>query len=151
AAPEDATHQYQFVMVSKETKPQNGFFKYQFNVASIIGSTAEAPKTWQYPQLGYDEEALIVTGNVFNATPAYTGSAIIFLAKHRLYEDLPFDFCFFQGAPFNVGTIAPSIVLDQGPYTTLATAIVGSSQLRVYKFLGTSRVCPQNLGSSDIA
>ncbi|HKA52418.1 MAG TPA: hypothetical protein VKJ47_02030 [Candidatus Binatia bacterium] len=135
-------------MVSKDSDPTHGFYKHQFNIADIVG----AGVFWDFPQLGYDEEALILTGNQFNATPAYIGSTVIFFPKHLLYANLPFDFCFFQGAPWNVGTIAPPIVLDQGPYTTLATAVADPNNfIRVYKFVGTSRACPTSLGSNDIA
>jgi hypothetical protein len=147
AQPESSTVQYHFIMVSKDSDPTHGFYKHQFNIADIVG----AGMFWDFPQLGYDEEALILTGNQFNATPSYIGSTVIFFPKHRLYANLPFDFCFFQGAPWNVGTIAPPIVLDQGPYTTLAAAVPASSFIRVYKFVGTSRACPTSLGSSDIA
>src|SRR5262249_13275163 len=57
---------------------------------------------------------------------------------------------FFGGPPWNVGTIAPSIVLDQSPYTTLATALPSSNAIRVYKFNSTSHACPTFLGSNDI-
>src|SRR5262249_27027414 len=79
------------------------------------------------------------------------GSTVLFLPKHRLYANLPFDFCSFNGSDFNKGTIAPSIVLDQGPFTTLAAAAPDPDNfIRIYKFTGTSRVCPDYEGKSDI-
>jgi len=145
AMPESPTVQHHFIMVSNSADPTLGFLKTDINITNFAGMN----NFWDYPQIGYDEEAISLTGNVFNSVPTYVTSLVIFFAKHRLYAGLNFEFCAFSGNPFNVGTIAPNIVLDQGPYTTLATANVGASQIRVYKFNGTSRVCPDFEGSDD--
>ena len=49
---------------------------------------------WDYPQIGYDEDAVILTANKFN--PGYIGSTVVWLPKHRMYAGLGFSFCFFN-------------------------------------------------------
>jgi len=146
--------QKHFTAVSVSSDPTAGFFLQTFNMTSIIGT---AGVLWDYPQIGYDEESIALNGNKFqpssgdpNEGGTYVGSLVLFLPKHRLYAGLGFDFCTFIGPPWDVGTIAPVIVLDQSPYTTLATAVAASNFIRVYKFLGTSHACPTFLGFGDI-
>jgi hypothetical protein len=146
ASPESSSVQYHFIAVSVDSDPNNGFFFYSFNMAGIVGNGV----FWDYPQIGYDEDAIILTGNKFSGN-TYLGSTPVFLPKHRMYAGLSFSFCFFNGGSLNVGTIAPPIVLDQGPYTALAVASPGANFIRVHKVLGTSHVCPTFLSTDDIA
>src|SRR5262249_13956466 len=69
----------------------------------------------------------------------------------RLYAGLGFSFCFVNGGSLDVGTLTPPIVLDQGPYTTIASAAPGGGFIRVTKWKNTARICPGFLGSNDIA
>jgi hypothetical protein len=146
AFPESATVQHQFIAVSVDSDPTLGFFFYDFNMAGIVGNNI----FWDYPQIGYDEGAVILTGNTFNG-PAYAGSQVIFFDKHRMYRGGAFSFCF--NGPFfdNVGTITPPIVLDQSPYTVVSTARPGANLIRLRKYTGTTQVCPTFLSSNDIA
>ena len=64
AFPESATVQRQFIAVSVDSNPTHGFFIYDFNARDWIGSGV----FWDYPQIGYDEDAVILTGN--GLTPA---------------------------------------------------------------------------------
>src|SRR5262245_17336782 len=149
AQPESSTIQYHFIMVSIDSDPTHGFYKHQFNMASIVG----AGVLWDFPMLGYDQKMLILTGNKLDATPKYIGSVVVFLRKKEMYklQTVPPYLCSFQGPLYNVGTIAPPIVLNQGPYTALAAADLSASVIRVYKFHDTFQACPTFLGSSDIA
>jgi hypothetical protein len=142
---ESSTVQYHFVAVSVDSDPTHGFFTYQFNARDWVG----AGVFWDFPQIGYDEDAVILTGNKFN--PGYVGSTPVFLPKHRLYNGLGFSYCWFNAANLNVGTLAPPIVLDQGPYTTIAVARVGANFIRVHKVVNTSHACPTFIATNDIA
>jgi hypothetical protein len=142
---ESAAVQRQFIAVSRDSDPTHGFFIYNFNARTWVGSGV----FWDYPQIGYDEDAVILTGNKFH--PGYVGSTPVFLPKHRMYAGLGFSFSFFNGGPFGVGTLTPSIVLDQGPYTTIATTRVGVGSIRLYKWTNTSHVLPTLVAANDIA
>ena len=134
--------QFQFVAVSETSDPAGAYFIYSFEQSESNGGLF-----WDFPQLGYDEEAIIVTGNLFNGN-TYTDSQAVFLPKARMYQGLAFSFCSFTlGAE---GTVAPPIVLDQSPVTVLATSRVNANRIRLTKFTGTSRVCPTFVETVDL-
>jgi hypothetical protein len=146
AFPESTTVQRQFIAVSVDSNPTHGFFIYSFNATGFIGINGAF---WDYPQIGYDEDAVILTANKFN--PGYIGSTAVFLPKHRMYAGLGFSFCFFNSGSLNVGTLTPPIVLDQGPYTTIASVAPGGNFIRVTKWTNGAHACPTFLASNDIA
>lgn len=146
AFPESPTVQHQFIAVSVDSDPTHGFFIYDFNATGFIGINGAF---WDYPQIGYDEDAVILTANKFN--PFYIGSTAVFLPKHRMYAGLGFSFCFFNSGSLNVGTLTPPIVLDQGPYTTIASVSPGGNFVRVTKWTNTAHACPSFIASNDIA
>ena len=141
---ESVSVQRQFIAVSRDSDPTHGFFIYSFNAREWVGTGV----FWDYPQIGYDEDAVILTGNKFN--PGYIGSTPVFLPKHRMYAGLGFSYCFFNNATLNVGTLAPPIVLDQGPYTTIASVAPGAGFVRVTKWTNTAHACPSLIASNDI-
>jgi len=149
ALPESPTILNHFVAVSSDADPTHGFITYQFDMAPLIGNGI----SWEYPQIGIDRDSIILTGNKFNANPSYIGSIVIFLPKLTMYnaQPLPVNFCFFSSPLLNVGTIAPTIVLDAptSPYTTLAAATAGLNFIRVTTWNLTG-ACPTFRGSSDI-
>ena len=142
---ESAAVQHQFIAVSVDSDPTHGFFIYDFNARVWVGNGV----FWDYPQIGYDEDAVILTGNKFN--PGYIGSTPVFLPKHRMYAGLGFSYCWFNNGALNVGTLTPPIVLDQGPYTTIASAAPGGNFVRVTKWTNTAHACPSWIATNDIA
>lgn len=143
AFPESSTVQFHVVAVSLSFDATGPYFIYFFNMRGILGANV----FWDFPQLGYDEEAVLLTGNLFN--PGYVGSEVFFLPKHRMYAGLGFSFCGFGLG--TGGTIAPPIVLDQGPFTVLAISILGApGKIRLSKWTGTAQVCPTFVGGVDI-
>jgi hypothetical protein len=146
AFPESPTVQLQFIAVSVDSDPTHGFFIYSFNATGFIGINGAF---WDYPQIGYDEDAVILTANKFN--PGFIGATVVWLPKHRMYAGLGFSFCFFNNAALNVGTFTPPIVLDQGPYTTIASVRLGLNLIRVTKWTNGAHACPTFLDSDDIA
>ena len=145
AFPESATTQFQFIGVSLTSDATGGFFIYAFNARDLSGGGSAF---WDFPQIGIDEDAVIVTGNVFN--PGFVGARAWFLPKNRMYAGLNFGFCFFFGGALNSGTTAPPLVRDQNVETVLAIAPNVSNFLRIMKFTGTSRVCPILLAENVI-
>jgi len=76
-----------------------------------------------FPQLGMDQDAIILTTNVFEnevETSPYLRSEVITFAKARAYNGFELEAQFFDAGPS--GTIAPPIVLDQNPNTFLVAA-----------------------------
>jgi hypothetical protein len=139
--PQTDGQQFQFVAVSQTPDAAGSYFVYGIEQSQFNGGAF-----WDFPQLGYDEEAIIVTGNLFN--PGYVNSQVLFLPKARMYRGLSFSFCSPNlGAE---GTVAPPIVLDQSPFTVLATPRTGTNTIRLTKYTGTSRVCPTFVEQADI-
>jgi hypothetical protein len=69
-----------------------------------------------------------------------------------MYAGLGFGFCFFRGGVLSTaGTFTPANVLDQGPYTTVASASLGGNFIRVTKWTNGAHVCPTFVASNDIA
>jgi len=159
ASPESSIVQYQFIAVSVDSDPTHGFFFYgdsgapvgAFNAHNWIGPTG---KLWEYPQIGYDEDAVILTGNKIgrrNFFDQYIGSTAVFLSKHRMYAALDLFYSVFNDDRLNVGTLTPPIVLDQGPYTTIASVAVDGDFIRVTKWNNTAHFRPNLLGKTDIS
>lgn len=147
AFPESAAVQRQFIAVSQDPNPTNGFLIYNFNARDWVGSGI----FWDYPQIGYDEDAVILTGNKFMGQN-FIGATAVFLAKHRMYAGLTVTPAVFNGGSLNFGgTLTPSIVLDQGPHTTLAGVRPGAGLIRLFKATNTSRILPTLAPPNDIA
>jgi hypothetical protein len=82
------------------------FFNYNcINAVQLCGTG----NFFDYPQIGYTQDAVIVTGNCFGAA-GYLGSKAIAIAKAILYNGGGFSTPVFT---FTDGTITPPIVLDQ--------------------------------------
>ena len=113
AFPESYTEQYQFIGISKTSDPLGSFYIYNVDV-----NIQDNKDFWDFPQLGIDKNAIIITGNVFLAgiIPKY---ARMFVAeKSRLYSGLSIKVKFFSGLKMN---ITPPIVLDDGEKTFLVS------------------------------
>jgi hypothetical protein len=151
AFPESPSTQFEFIAVSQTDDALGAYNVYAFNARDLSGAS---DGFWDFPQLGYDENAIIVTGNVFTSLPPpqhFVGARAWFLPKARMYAGLGFQFCFFGGGPFDLGTIAPPRVYDQSNTTVLAIAPNNRNFLSITKFTATNAVCPISLGSANIA
>lgn len=130
AFPESSTLQRQFIAISKTASATGSFFIYNFNVTFTAGDF------WDFPQVGMDQDAVIMTANVFSSSNAYKGADCFAVAKARLYNGLGFSVPVFTGL---VGTLAPPVVLDQNPTTFLIAAQPSGSTLQLYSMGNTSR------------
>lgn len=126
---ESATRQLFFVAVSTTSNALGPYFIYPLNVTFAAGDF------WDYPQLGFDQDALIFTANVFAASGGFKGADMFAVAKARLYNGLGFAVPVFTGLR---GTLAPPIVLDQNARTYLVAAS-GGSALSLYTLTNSSR------------
>lgn len=112
--PLNATQQFHYINVSTSSNALGSYFRFRVEVNFFNTSTF----FWDYPQLGMDQDAIIITANIFN--PGFVGAAMFAVAKARLYNGLGF------GVPIHFplpGTLAPPFVLDQNNNAFLVAAI----------------------------
>jgi len=125
---QSSTVQFFFVAISTTSNPLGPYFIYPLNVTFAPGDF------WDYPQLGFDQDAVIFTANIFGST-AFKGADMFAVAKARLYNGLGFAVPVFTGLR---ATLAPPIVLDQNARTFLIAAS-GGSALSLYTLTNSSR------------
>ncbi|MBI1744101.1 hypothetical protein HYR54_13690 [Candidatus Acetothermia bacterium] len=117
-----------FIAVSLTPSAAGPFFIYQLNVTFNQGDF------WDYPQLGIDQDSVIITANIFGAQGDFKGADMFAVAKARLYNGLGFSVPVFVGLE---ATLAPPIVLDQNPNTFLVAA-PGGNVLALYTLQNSS-------------
>ena len=126
---ESPTVQGHFIAVSTTADALGPFFIYALNVAFF------SDDFWDYPQLGMDQDSIIITANIFGTT-GYKGADMFAVAKALLYNGRGFSVPLFTGL---VGTLAPPVVLDQNANTYLIAAVPGASSLQMYTLTNSSR------------
>jgi len=126
---ESATRQLYFIAVSTSSNAAGPYFIYGLNVTFATGDF------WDYPQLGMDQDSIILTANIFAASGGFRGADMFAVAKARLYNGLGFAVPVFTGLR---GTLAPPNVLDQNARTYLVAA-AGGSALSLYTLTNSSR------------
>src|SRR5229473_2170606 len=99
------------------------FFSYKLNVTFFTGDF------WDYPQLGFDQDAVLFTANIFASGGSFKGADFFAVAKARLYNGLGFSVPVSTGL---VGTLAPPIVLDQNAKTFLLAAPTSGTTFTKY-------------------
>jgi hypothetical protein len=143
ARPESPTVQFQFLAVSQSSDATGPVFKYAINV-NFFGND----DFWDFPQIGMDQDAVIITANVFaGPTGPFRGARMFTVAKARLYNGLDFSFPLFTGL---VGTPAPPIVLDQNFRTFVVAARPGPTTITKYTLENSSRPNGATLVASTI-
>jgi hypothetical protein len=141
AFPESPTVQYHFIATSTTSSASSPFFVYAVNVAFNSGDF------WDYPQLGMDQDSVIITANIFDASFNFKGADMFSIAKARLYNGLGFSVPVFQGLE---GTLAPPMVLDQNANTFLIAA-PGGNTLKLYTLTNSSHPTGISLsGPADV-
>jgi hypothetical protein len=124
AADSDAaspTVQYVHLAVSRTADPVGEWDVYRIDVAQGAGGTF-----FDFPQLGVDRRALVLTGDVFAGAGEgeYLGSDVLVIPKAELLAGGPVPLQRFEAVAG--ATIAPPIVLDDAPRTYLVSADVVS-------------------------
>lgn len=103
-----------FLAISTTPDATGPYFKYSFNI------DVYAPDDfWDFGQLGMDQDAVILTGNIFGDAGGYRTTRMFAIAKARLYNGLGFFVPLWTGL---VGTCAPPNVLDQNAFSFLVSA-----------------------------
>src|SRR6266576_4448029 len=136
---ESNTVQRFFIGVSKTANPAGAFFIYSVNVTFFSGDF------FDFPQLGFDQDAVIFTANIFHG--GFVGADEFSIAKARLYNGLGFSVPVFTGL---AGTLAPPIVLDQNASTFLIAAPSSGTILTKYTATNTSHPASTSLVGSSV-
>lgn len=144
AFPESSTVQRHFIAVSRSENPGGAYWVYQIDI-----NVANNPDfLWDFPQVGQDQDAIIVTANVFD--PNFN-AWMFAVAKAILYNGLGFSVPLYTGL---CGTLAPPVVLDQNPnaYLICAPAYLppGGTAMTKYTLANASTPTGQTLTSSTI-
>src|SRR5207248_11713160 len=105
---ESATVQRFFIGISTSADPTGSFFIYNLNV-NFFGNN----NFWDFPQLGIDQDAVLITANIFNGNNSL-GADFFAVAKARLYNGLGFSVPVFTGL---IGTLAPPILRHEHGFT----------------------------------
>lgn len=115
ARPESAGVQVQFIGISRSSSPDQGYIIYAFNINQACGSG----NFWDYPQLGMNQDAVVVTANCFQGN-TYLGARTFGVAKALIYNGLGFSVPIFSVATAD-STATPSLVYDQNPHMDMLT------------------------------
>lgn len=140
AFPETTTVQRQLIAVSLTDNPLGSFFIYKIDI-----NTNNNDDFWDFPQLGMDQDSIIITANIFGPT-TYRTTRMFAVAKALLYNGLGFSVPIFSGLK---GTLAPPIVLDQNNKSFLVAAVPSGTTITKYSLENSSRAKP-TLTSSTI-
>jgi hypothetical protein len=121
-------HQFLFLAISTTGDPTGPFFLYHFDLTSVLFTG----HSFDYPHIGMDKDAIIITANVFLGTTTFLWADMLAIGKDRLYNGLGASVPVFEGLR---GTLTPPIVLDDNPTTFLlsnATISGGASSVFLY-------------------
>jgi hypothetical protein len=106
-----------FLAVSRTNSPTGAYFVYFVN---FFGGPFNAGDWWDFPQLGMNQDAVVITGNIFDVPAGgFKFAALMPIAKARIYNGLGFGVPVFTGL---AATLAPPIVLDQNDNTYFVAA-----------------------------
>ena len=141
---ENSTVQKFFFAVSKTSNATGAFYFYNTNVISFLSSG----DFWDFPQVGFDQDAVIFTANVFDSSDNYKGAYTFAIAKALIYNGRVTTVPVFGGL---VGTLAPPIVLDQNANTFLIAAPSSGTALTKYTMTNSSHPASTALAASSIA
>jgi hypothetical protein len=127
--PRDASFQFVFLAVSKTSNPLGEYWKFAFDVPETPGDY------FDYPQLGMNKDALIITGNVFTGD-TYVRSRAFGIPKNAAYNGRGWNVPYFDlGTP---GTVAPPIVEDNNTNAYLLAANPAADQDNLKLFRATN-------------
>jgi hypothetical protein len=97
-----------FIAVSTSSNPCGSYFRTTFTFG---GGPFNNGDWLDYPGLGMNQDAILITGNIFDTpTGGFKFATALGIAKARLYNGLGFFVPMFTGLP---ATLQPPIVYDQ--------------------------------------
>lgn len=122
----DTVHKFRLA-VSKTSNPAGSYHSYNVNFG---GAPFQDGDFWDYPQLGFDQDAVFITGNIFTGSDVFRTTAMMPIAKARLYNGLAFSAPIFTTGL--VPTLAPPIVQDDNADAYFVAANNGTT-LHLYR------------------
>ena len=131
AFPESSTVQRLMIAVTTTSDPAGSYWLYHYDV----GGSASNEVFFDYPQLGYDQDAIYITANIFPNSGGFAGAQFRCLSKAALYNGR------FGTSPIWNGldsTLAPPIVLDNLNRGYLVAAANGT-HLSMYRATSCGR------------
>lgn len=132
---ENPSTQFFFIAASTSSDCTGSFNVFSFNMPIVAGDF------YDYPQVGFDQDAAIFTFNVFNG--AFKYAEVDMAAKAALYNGRGFSMPFLNGLP---GTLTPNLVRDNGGTTVLINNAPGTTNVRLFRLINTSRNNPSITG-----
>jgi len=128
---ETATVQYFFIAVSQTADPTGAFYIYRVNVSDGHGIGGYPNLQWDFPQVGFDQNAVIFTANFFNSSGFFVDARMFTVAKSILYSGPSQTLTphLFTGL---AGTLSAPIVLDTNANTYLVAAPSPGSSVTLY-------------------
>jgi len=133
AFPETSTAAVQrtFLAASTSDNACGTYHKYSLDLPDAAGDF------FDYPQLGMDQDALIITANIFASSGPYKLTRMFAPPKASIYNGRGFSVPYFNlGA---IGTTAPPIVEDNNAFAYLLTAPPSGSTVRVTRAANLGR------------
>ena len=129
---ETTTVQNFFIAISQTSNPTGAWWLYKFDINYLN----DIDEFFDFPQLGMDQNSIIITANIFEGSPmAFKTGRMFSIAKSRLYNGLSFSVPIFSGL---AGSLAPPIVLDQNAKTFLIAAPTSGAALKLYTLRDSS-------------
>jgi hypothetical protein len=117
-----------FLAASTSGNPCGPYFVY--SSVGFGGGPFNNGDWWDFPGLGMDQDAVLVTGNIFDTpTGPFKFAALMPIAKAPIYNGLGFSVPVFTGL---VGTLQPPIVFDQNKDAYLLAAS-NNTHLHLYR------------------
>jgi hypothetical protein len=133
----DTTRYFQ-VAVSTSATATGSFFLYHVNFSGSNGDWLD------FPQLGVDQDAIIISGNFFhrnaNNSDSNVASRTLSIAKARLYNGRGFSFSFFT-VDFSTqpATVAGDPTQQNGTTWLASFNSGGGGQVHLFRMLNSSR------------
>jgi len=143
AFPESATVQRFFLAVSTSENAAGSYLIYSFDVDFFNDGSF-----FDFPMLGMDQDAIIVTANRFN--PGFIGCDALFLPKGLFYNGFTSLGCGTLFYAALAPSTQPPYVMDNEPATYLVSAPPGNTVLLAYLALDTSRCVTTLFGPSAL-
>src|SRR6266851_1612743 len=136
AFPENANTMF-FFLAASQTSDCTGFFNvYSLNMPLFPNDF------YDYPAVGYDQDAILTTFNVFiGQTGPLRYAEVDMWAKARVYNGLPLFVPFINGFG---GTLTPNVERDQNGTTVLLRNVVNTNQVQLIKLVNTAKINPSN-------
>lgn len=137
ATPEGTSTQFFFIGVSRTEDATGEFFINRINVRA---SPFSPDATFDYPQIGIDNNAVIITANIFSTpsgplpgppsiTDPFRGASMFAIPKNSLYNGAGFTVKLFTEL---TGTLTPPIVLDDNPTSFLIANLPRTPLVALY-------------------